>query len=54
MTQKDYSAIQRNLGILEGLAYSLPESMQILAFGALEAMDEIIDNIQEEGKSGKV
>ena len=54
MTPDKYSAIQRNLGILEGLAYSLPEPMQILAFGAIEAIDETIDNIQEEGNSGKV
>lgn len=48
MTPDNYSAIQRNLGILEGLAYSLPEQIQILAFGAIEAIDEIIDSTQQE------
>lgn len=47
MTPENYSAIQRNLGILEGLAHSLPEAMQILAFGAVEAIDETIDAIQK-------
>ena len=54
MTSDNYAAIQRNLGLLEGLAYSLPEPMQILAFSAIEAISETIDNTQEEGKSGKV
>lgn len=48
MTHDKYSAIQRNFGILEGLTYSLPEPMQILAFGAIEAIDETIDSTQQE------
>lgn len=48
MTSKDYAFIQRNLGVLESLVYSLPEPMQTLAFGAIEAIDEILNRAQEE------
>ena len=51
MVPKDCAAIQRNLGVLEGLVCSLPEPQQQMAYGAIEVIDETIDATQK-GEGG--
>jgi hypothetical protein len=43
MTEKDYAFIQRNLGIIEGVATVLPQDQQAFIIGAVEAIDEVLD-----------
>lgn len=43
MTDKDYSTIQRQLGIIEGVAMGWPDSEKNLVFDAVEVIDEILD-----------
>lgn len=50
MTPTDYASIQRNLGLLEGLVGFLPEPQQPIAYGAIEAIDALIDEIQKREK----
>ena len=50
MTPTDYASIQRNLGLLEGLVGFLPEPQQPIAYGAIEAIDVLIDEMQKEEK----
>ena len=52
MTPDNYASIQRNLGLLEGLVGFLPELQQQLAYGAIETLDHIIDEMQK-GEGGK-
>ena len=44
------STINRQLGVIEGVAFGLPESDQIAVFAAIETIDEALKEIQEDGK----
>ena len=44
------STINRQLGVIEGVAFGLPESDQIAVFVAIETIDEALKEIQEDGK----
>ena len=44
------SAINRNLGIIEGVAFGLSEKDATAVFGAVEAIDEALTEIQNDGK----
>lgn len=43
MTAKDYSTIQRQLGLIEGITFKLEVCMYDLVFGAIETIQEILD-----------
>ena len=47
MTIKQYSTIQRLLGVIEGVASGLSEDMAASLFDALEALDNTINEIWE-------
>lgn len=51
MTPDNYASIQRNIGLLEGLVGFLPEPQQPIAYGAIEAIDALIDEMQK-GEGG--
>lgn len=44
------SVINRNLGIIEGVAFGLPENDATAVFGAIETIDEALKEIQEDGR----
>ena len=54
MTIKQYSNIQRQIGVIEGLLMGLDSEKAALVYDSLEALDATIDEIweAEHGKSG--
>lgn len=43
MTQKDYSTIQRQIGVIEGITFNLDAPLYDVVIGAIETIQEIID-----------
>lgn len=54
MTIKQYSTIQRQIGVIEGLLMALDSEKASLGYDALEVLDATINEIWEveHGKSG--
>ena len=53
MTIKQYSTIQRQIGVIEGLLTAFDNQKAMLGYGALEVLDATINEMWEEehGKS---
>ena len=51
MTAQDISIIHRFIGVVEGVAMSLPEQAQSLIYDYIEVMDAILDR-EEKGGEG--
>lgn len=47
MTIKQYSTIQRQLGVVEGLLMALDDEKSALGYDAIEVLDSTIDEIWE-------
>ncbi len=43
MTREDYSTIQRQLGVIEGITFKLESAMYDVVIGAVETIQEILD-----------
>jgi len=52
MTIKQYSTMQRLLGVIEGVASGLSEDMAAALFDALEALSNTIDEAWEADNGG--
>ena len=48
MESKDISTIRRFMGVVEGVAASLPDDVQTLIYGYIEVVDEILDAEEKE------
>ena len=51
MTAKDISTIRRFIGVVEGVAVSLPDHAQSLLYDYIEVVDAILDR-EEKGGEG--
>ena len=51
MTTKDISTINRFLGVIEGVAVSLPDDAQSMIYDYLEVIDGILDKEEKGGAS---
>ena len=49
MNVKQYSDIQRQLGVLEGIGATFDNDLAMLYFDAIEVISSTIDEIYEEG-----
>lgn len=55
MTQKDISTIYRFLGVIEGVAVSLPDDVQSMIYDYLEVVNCILDNeVKDQTEKGGV
>lgn len=52
MTIKQYSIIQRQLGVIEGLLMGLDNERSALGYDSLELLDNTIDEIWEADNGG--
>lgn len=52
MTIKQYSTIQRQIGIIEGLLMGLDNERSALGYDAIEVLDSTIDEIWEAEDGG--
>lgn len=50
MTLQNISTIRRFLGVVEGVAISLPEEAQQLLFDYIEVVDNILDREEKGGE----
>lgn len=48
MNHKQYSDLQRCIGVLEGVGYALEGQASLLFYGTLEALSSIIDKLRPE------
>lgn len=54
MTHNQYSTIQRCLGQLEGMAFTLPGTVSGSLFDVIETLDGVIDDVRkEDGHEGE-
>lgn len=51
MTAKDISIIRRFIGVVEGVAISLPDQAQALVYDYIEVIDAIIDREEKGGEA---